>query len=487
MSTRITAGFCLCVLVTSPALAQSPSSYPSPLPYYDSDQTKINKSAGNFFFNFMFGSNTGPTRFGPWRDDAAAATDAIDEDARTIELLEEQKRLAEKTRRELKQAKRRRESISEDDFRNALNPLEDLGSVLFGSYEEALVRRSRAESARRINELNEDLRRIERRIETLEGQLDDSAIPQLAPIVVLAYGNEGGPGQASTAPESIVALDTLSGGYNADLAGLSGRSSAQSDAYGTQFFVSGNVSFLDDSSSADRDGHVGQISLTAARRLTPRFALSGSLTVRRGEYNIDTVQSSNDYVGFAASASGAYRLNRNLSLFGGASIERGNFDTTLSTTTGSYDATAAALVAGIEGVYGANGFVLQPQAMLSYVYYDLEGYTDSAGTVVPGQNDGTGLFNAALTVSRPLPGDGSLTSWLPYATARFLYNFEDTGPVVLPLASFDDGQTFATIGVGAMFRFDNGGEAGLGLSYTDALDGDLGAFTVGALLTLPLN
>ena len=302
-------------------------------------------------------------------------------------------------------------------------------------------------------------------------EYEPSAIPELGPVVVLAF-----------------ASDASSGGSNGSFLDPSVSLRAVTGYDRTQFRFSGNASFLSESSDADREGHVNHLSLRATRQMSPRFALSGGITLRDGSYDIDTVQSSNDYTGFAISASGRYQLDQNIALFGGASVERGNFDTTLGTTTGSYDATSAAVVAGVEGLYGANGLVLQPQATLSYVHYDLEGYTASDGTVVSGQSDGTGSFNAALTVSKPLAGNGGLESWQPYATVRILHSFEDSGPVTLgPGVTFEDGQTFGTIGVGAMFQFDNGGEAGLGVSYTDAFDGDLGALTIGAMLSLPLN
>ena len=467
------------------ALAHTPAVadyYPYPSP--DSDQTQINRSSAEFFLGPLVNPQMTHSLWKPYFDPPRVRDEPapVDWGARINEILEEQRRQEENLR------VKRLETIARlSDIRNTTPGFSGaVIRVLLPANVDPETRIAQAENDEEVRELTEELRRIEQRIETLEGQLraweengtvpnlpefSDSAIPELAPIVVLAFASDASSGGSNGSFfDPSVSLKTVTGNDR------------------TQFRFSSHVSSLSDSSDADREGHVSHLSLRATRQMTPRFALSGGITLRDGSYDIDTVQSSNDYTGFAISASGSYQLDQNITLFGGASVERGNFDTTLGTTTGSYDATSAAVVAGIEGLYGANGLVLQPQATLSYVHYDLEGYTASDGTVVSGQSDGTGSFNAALTVSKPLAGNGGLESWQPYATVRILHNFEDSGPFMLgPGVTFEDGQTFGTLGVGAMFQFDNGGEAGLGVSYTDAFDGDLGALTIGAMLSLPLN
>ena len=466
MAACLAAGAGFWALAPGPALAQS--DYPSPSPEPSSplsDQAQINKAAAEFFFGPLINSSTGPTQFGRWRSDRERLQAQLEMERRRLEEVEEQTDNVAEAIREVNERmyRRGREIYGELE----LDELEQLEELTLDDDERASLSSLNSQ----LRDLFDEAQSIRDRIEALEEQLSDSAIPELAPVVVLAFAG-----------------DALSGGGKASFSEPSVSLKAVAGNNRTQFRLSGNVSSLSDSSDADREGHVSHLSLSAAHQLTSRFVLSGGVTLRDSRYDIDTVQSSNDYTGFAISASGSYQLDQNIALFGGASVERGSFDPTLGTTTGSYDATSATLVAGVGGLYGANGLVLQPQAMVSYVHYDLEEYTASDGTVVSGQSDGTGSINAALTVSKPLAGNGGLESWQPYATVRILHNFEDSGPITLgPGVMFEDGQTFGTLGVGAMFRFDNGGGAGLGVSYTDAFDGDLGALTIGAMLSLPFN
>ncbi len=253
-------------------------------------------------------------------------------------------------------------------------------------------------------------------------------------------------------------------------------------------WFAGKVSILEDGSSANRSGYVGNVSFGAARKISDKIALAVELTARSGQVDINQLQSNTDFKGVGLALSAAFAITEKVIFSISGSYERGSFDTSLAGATGSFNSDDFGANASLSGTFQSGEYVLQPGLAVTYSSTKLSSYTDSTAVFVPGQTTKNGNFNSSLTISRTFDGGERLVSWQPYATGRLNYAFnKERNLAISPTLIVNDSRFNGEIGGGAQFNFPGDIKASIGVTYFGLFGQGANAINFGVNLTVPLN
>ncbi len=251
-------------------------------------------------------------------------------------------------------------------------------------------------------------------------------------------------------------------------------------------WLKGSAAFLNDSSSANRDGYALRFALGGAYKLSDNFAVSAQIAGGPGRVRIKATNSQTTYNSYGLSMSGIMRFDDHLygSITGFA--ERNSHDIEFGPVTGSFDQTTYGVSADVAGSYWLNALHFEPSAFAYYKHSDRDGFMDSGGTWIAGANDNFGRFGAALKVGRAFEGDGFLTLFKPYVSGRLNYNFNQQNSFNIGQGIFiNDNRFNAEIGSGIEAYFKRGILGTISINYSGLGGDDLSVLSVNGGLKIP--
>lgn len=463
-------------------------------------QTNLNKAAVNYMYGNGAKDFRGADRAGALLGNGYGSTDLV----RVVAQEEQMRKAAEEAeeraasirtlRKRVDRLKKKydrieRESFKWGQYRYELltnNDLDDGVAIEHANTEMEKYSNILLKTETQIADLQREIKKLETSVVSVRNDVQGVIAPVSARVVNKSNFGSGDPSFFQLARHGDQA-----GSFFADIGKLlisPTAGPAPSPLADFDMWISGKVSILDDGSGAGRDGHSSTINVGAAMKLTDQFAVSAEVLGRFGELDVNQAQSKTDLSGAGVSVSGVFALTEQVRLSLTGFYEHGWFDTSVAGATGDYEADRLGVSAGVSGTFDASGFVLQPAVSVLYSSTDIGGYTDSNAVVVPGQTIELGTMNAGLTISRPLPGEGGLTSWQPYVTARVHHDFrKENNFTIGPNLIVNDSNTNGEIGGGATFRFNGGANASLGATYYGLFGKGANAINIGLSLGIPLN
>jgi Autotransporter beta-domain len=253
-------------------------------------------------------------------------------------------------------------------------------------------------------------------------------------------------------------------------------------------WLTGKVDILGDSSAANRDGYLGNISFGIAKRIRENLAIAAEITGRVGELNVNASQSTTDVTagGFVLSAVTAITPRIQAGVSG--AYERRHFESNFAGATGSYNSDTFTYSGFLDGLFHVGKMVLQPSLSIAYSHTNIGGYTDSNSIVVRSQSTEYGQAETGLAVSRVIPGRGRLYYWQPYINGRLNFAFEQISNFLLnPNILVRDGRYSGSVGAGAQLQFTNGLTGTISASQQGAFGTGINVTSFAARLAIPLN
>lgn len=252
-------------------------------------------------------------------------------------------------------------------------------------------------------------------------------------------------------------------------------------AYGIQskdkrfeFWLDGGFTLLTDHSIANREGESGYLSFGGSWRAAQNLVIGAEVTGMAGHFDINSINSKNKFSGLGANVGLAYRIAPSLTAHLIGFFNHADVGSNLSGVTGSYGVDQFGLAAGLSGVFERGGIRFRPRLTAGWTATDVNGYTDSTGAFVAGQDSDHAQVAASLRIEKRIFGSGSLIAFTPFVEPGFTHRFDTRNVVTLaPGITVNDSTTRATLAFGSGFEFVNGMRFDLSGRITHGFDGGI--------------
>lgn len=140
--------------------------------------------------------------------------------------------------------------------------------------------------------------------------------------------------------------------------------------------------FDDDSTNADRDGHLWSLTSGLSYALSERTSIGAFTRVRKGEVESKAFDASLDSDFFGGGVFLATSLRNGVRVIAAGLFEGGDNDIVISGDSGSFDTDQTTLEARIDKRFTHGKHWIEPAVKILYSDIDRDGYTDSSGAVI---------------------------------------------------------------------------------------------------------
>ena len=196
-------------------------------------------------------------------------------------------------------------------------------------------------------------------------------------------------------------------------------------------WVEGRFSgFSDDAGDLDRDGHVGVLYVGGDYRIIPDMIIGGLAQFDWAKDDSSVLTSKVDGNGWMIGPYLSARMHQNIYLDLRAAWGRSSNDINVAGAAGSFDTTRWLVHGGLAGNWVYNALRFTPSAQLDYVKESADGYTNSAGTFVPGQSVSLGRLQFGPEVGYRFQHTSD--SFLePFAAIRGVWDFDNPNVAIV--------------------------------------------------------
>jgi len=246
------------------------------------------------------------------------------------------------------------------------------------------------------------------------------------------------------------------------------------------------AAFLNDGSSANRDGYALRFSLGGAYRLSDKFAISAQVSAGPGRIRIKTTNSQTKFHSYGLSLSGVLRFSDNF--YGSVSgfVQRGNHNISFGPVTGSFDENTYGFSADVSGSYLVNAIHLEPFASARFRRSNRDSFTDSGGTPIAGGKSNFGRFSAGTKVGRGFEGEGIFSLVKPFMSGQLHYDFNSQKTFNIGQGiTVSDNRFNAEVGAGVEAYLKGGVLGKLSVNYFGVGSGNIRVLSFNGSLNVP--
>lgn len=254
-------------------------------------------------------------------------------------------------------------------------------------------------------------------------------------------------------------------------------------------WIAGNyVDFDNDEAGADRDGQVWSLVSGISYDFSDRSTVSVFTRYSGGDVTSRALTTALDSEFFGVGAAITSRTDAGLVLSLSALVEDGDNEANIAGATGKFDSDQWNVRGSIRKRFARGRHWIEPGASILYSEANLDGYTDSTGAFVPGQNTTLGRFTFGPRMGTVISGNGRAVQEIrPHLAVRGMWDFESSGDrIVTTTAVATSGDIGINIAPGIDIAFVRGVFATFGGSYF-AFDNDLDGWTLNGGFGAPLS
>lgn len=243
--------------------------------------------------------------------------------------------------------------------------------------------------------------------------------------------------------------------------------------------------FDDDSSSADRDGHLWSFTSGLSYALSEQTTVGAFTRVRKGEVDSKALDASLDSDFFGGGVYLATTLGNGVRVMVAGAVEGGDSDIVISGDSGSFDTDEKTLEARIDKRFTKGRHWIEPALKVLYSDMERDGYTDSSGTFVSASDITLGRLTFGPTIGTTI--QSGTTTIKPFARINGVWDFENQSDFTLSTGAVVSNADIAiNLGGGLEIAFDSGvvlAAAADWFSFNDDLEG----VTVTGSIGMPLS
>lgn len=239
-------------------------------------------------------------------------------------------------------------------------------------------------------------------------------------------------------------------------------------------------------SSQNRDSVLFNASINASVQWDSLTSFGVTGTFKTGTTQADSLNTELDGNTAGITVSMSRQLAERMNLNVATSFNRGEYDLNAAGVTSSFDADIFQASAQLTGSQDWDGFTITNNATINVSSVRRDGYTDSAGTVVPANSFTNVNTSIGSSIARAFEGSGMVVSYTPTLGVDLGHksrseNFQLSNGAVSQ--SYGLG---ATANAGMEFELTNGARAGFSGSYGLHQRGP-GSWSVTGHISIPLN
>lgn len=231
--------------------------------------------------------------------------------------------------------------------------------------------------------------------------------------------------------------------------------------------------FDDDSTGADRDGHLWSLTSGLSYALGERTSIGAFTRVRKGEVESKAFDASLDSDFFGGGVFLATSLRNGVRVMGAGLFEGGDNDIVISGDSGSFDSDLFSLEARIDKRFSRGKHWIEPAVKILYSDLDRDGYTDSSGAVIASGGTALGRLTFGPTIGTTIQRGNATIK--PFARINGVWDFQNEDDFTLSDGTVVSGSGGGIkLGGGVEMLFGNGVTLNAGgdwFSFNDDLDG----------------
>jgi outer membrane autotransporter protein len=252
-------------------------------------------------------------------------------------------------------------------------------------------------------------------------------------------------------------------------------------------WVEGRYSaFNDDAGNLDRGGHVGVLYVGGDYRLAQNMIVGALVQFDWAKDDSGVLASKVDGNGWMIGPYPSARIHDNIYLDLRAAWGRSSNDLTPGTTTGGFDTTRWLVKGALAGNWYYDAWRFTPSAELAYVTESADAFTNSAGTLVPGQDVSLGRLQFGPEVGyRIAHGKDMLIE--PFAAIKGVWDFDNPNVAVIDGFVVGQGDFWGRLEGGLTVLTAAGVAVRGSASWNGVGASDYSGYTLQGTVNVPLN
>lgn len=213
--------------------------------------------------------------------------------------------------------------------------------------------------------------------------------------------------------------------------------------------------FDDDSTNADRDGHLWTLTSGLSYALGERTTIGAFTRLRDGEVDSKAFDSSLDSDFFGGGVFLATTLQNGVRVMGAGLVEGGDNDIVISGDSGSFDSDLFSLEARIDKRFTRGRHWIEPTVKILYSDLERDSYTDSSGAAVASGDITLGRLTFGPTIGTTIHRGNA--TFKPFARINGVWEFENEDDFTLGNGTVvHSPDTAIKLGGGLEIAFENG-------------------------------